>query len=460
MSLNLRITCYPNNEIRIRLAPPVSNRRGLLFESQDETKREGEEKRSKRPPHLTLVPNSKPPSTSDFQTPQPEKKPGYGGVPKSTRFGTNARRTLLRAGGAIDKLGLPTETGIFLTGTLPGSTHDAMQTICNYSSYIVHRLKAWVGKHVQSKYDFYVWERQKRGALHLHYFVVVPDADKRTYLLNNFKAQWCRLLDAVSLASGVDLYKKTANYSHKGRDRAIQAYAQTVQRSVAAYLSKYCSKREGKVGFGLRSQYCPVRWWGVSRPLLQELAARTFSYEVEFHHHYTGRLKYEELTSELESMSIKGYSYGDKVGYGLNKVYYLCPDELYLCFNQITQPVRIPTMQPTLTIESQVLSLYTMTCYLQKQNKLWLLFWNNLTPQSQKSVTRLTESRCISSFDAYALATDLEYWSSYIQATSNYWGDILNRVNVRSAQVARFMENRVLIEEEWRVPDPASEAIR
>lgn len=246
----------------------------------------------------------------------PALKPGFGMRPRETHFGLKGKRTLLRAGAALEQEGYAPEQILFFTGTLPGSTHEAMAAIADYSSFLVHRLKAWVNWHVPEKLDFYVWELQKRGALHLHYAVCCRDYETGERLLSGFKAQWIRLLDAVSELSGVDVYQRSGGGTWAKNKQKVQAYAQRVRKSVAAYLAKYCGK-----GSDSRHVYkdgraiCPTRWWGVSRPLMAILKKHTHEICWNTLSARKARIAYEDLTHFMGTLSEKCYSYSDKAGF-------------------------------------------------------------------------------------------------------------------------------------------------
>ena len=237
---------------------------------------------------------------------------GYGERPRPTKFGLRARRTLLRAGGAMDSLPGGVEKRVFFTGTLPGSTPEAMTAISAWSAWIVNAWKAWVSRRIRSKYDFYVWELQKRGALHFHYCIYIERDEDREWFLREAKKEWVRLLEGISDKSGIDLFARQGGGSWRGYHRLIQAYAQPCRKSVAAYLSKYCGKSVGKS----TGQYFPSRWWGVSRELRFLLRKLTFERVWSFARRSQAEAFFEDLLHSLEASCPKGYrKYVDKSGF-------------------------------------------------------------------------------------------------------------------------------------------------
>lgn len=262
-------------------------------------------------PSLTLAPNSTPVENC-FGAPS---KPGFGDIPRYTAFGNNARRTILRCGGVLDEIVTDPKHIVFLTGTIPNGYDDGRITASAYSSWLVQQLKLWIGKHVQSKLDFYVWEYQKRGALHLHYCVYAPRDSSRNKILRGFHKVWVRLLLRLSSATGVDMCYSSPRGTNKDKTDDIQAYAQEIRASAAAYLAKYTSKEAGQlVSRDSRRLYPPTRWWGCSRPLLRELRNRTKTVESHTISRRQAESQYEDVSTLLHSTSDRCYDYKDTSG--------------------------------------------------------------------------------------------------------------------------------------------------
>lgn len=205
-------------------------------------------------------------------------RPGYGDMPRPTEFGLNAKRIMSRAAGVFDVEKVPREHCLFLTGTLPGSTTAAFDAIAAWSSWIVKAVKTWLNDlGADAPYSMYCWELQRRGALHLHYLVVLPDDKVRQRVLWKWAIKWAAIIDSVSVKSACDCWRKNDRVTHAGNKKVLQAPAQMVRKGVGAYLSKYLSKDASKCGRrpdgGTYSG--PVRWWGVSRFLLAKLRDNT-----------------------------------------------------------------------------------------------------------------------------------------------------------------------------------------
>lgn len=174
------------------------------------------------------------------------------------RLSTHARQTLQRVGGAA-KFCFNVSDALFLTGTFPGGTFEYQSAIAANAGWIAHRLKAWIYKIVGANVAYWVWEFQRRGTLHLHYVVMIPDAHLRAHVQCEFRNEWIRLIKGASERSGVNLF-----IGKKGRDfftekELLQIYAQECYKSCASYLSKYLSKKK-KYDFP-----SPCRLWGCTK---------------------------------------------------------------------------------------------------------------------------------------------------------------------------------------------------
>lgn len=303
---------YPNNEIRIQKvqSPPVKNI--FLPDINGEIEAEFPRDRDfaqwndleKNPP-LSLGPNSK---TERSTT-------GYGSLPsRATVFGLNAKRQLIRSGAAMAE-SCCTEECLFLTGTLPGSTEDAFRAIASYSGYIVNGLKAWISNYVPSKLDFYCWEYQKRGALHLHYCVHVPTSSDRDAIISGFHSWWVQALSRVGDLAGSDLFRKNSRFTHLTDTSKVRAVAEVCRKSPARYLAKYLSKSASPAR-GVARAFTPSRWWGTSRPLKSLLSSLTSVVEIAESGYHAIRRKWEDVKREWSTSEGVTYSYLHKFGMG------------------------------------------------------------------------------------------------------------------------------------------------
>lgn len=443
MASAIVITSYPNNEIRCRLAPlprakPLREEDcAALFSAEAAQQAPG--------PNLDISAELKTHSHSDLGAiaPASAKLP--------TKFGTNAKRTLLRVGGVVDRITSDPSECLFLTGTLPGSTPEAYKAMADYAPYLVNSLKAWIAKRVPDKKDFYVWELQERGALHLHYCLVVPEPTVRAYIKDHFKAEWNRLLDSVGRASGVDMFRRFDGSTWAETPEVTQAYAQEVTKSVAAYLSKYCSKYSTKYTSSNSHngvlKYFPKRWWGCSRPLLKllrEMTTRTVRVGYGVNHL---RSIYESLTAELESFSIKGFRYGDKVGEGLNHVYYFLREEWQNVSEYIMskydsiRSYRTAEVLPSSRLLVQALQL------LETHRPLSVYISANLSKVAGKAGQLALSGASLSPHEAYAIATEIEALVLQYCLHHLFRQNLVNSVLSLCRQVSEAEKNRLEVEE-------------
>lgn len=257
MPYQLSLNAYVGGEVRWTSSP--YSLAGSTDERTTEVVRSEPEKT--QPPLLDY--------SAQLETASRVRLSGFGELAlRKTKFTKAASRAVQRWGRAMDDYSDRPQEILFFTGTLPGSGPEQFEAMAKWSSWIVHRLKAWIAKRVEAKHDFYVWELQKRGALHLHYALHVPDQAARFEIRTQIKNEWIKLLQQVSEFTGIDVFRNThRGFSHVDNLDMVQADCQEVEKSVAGYLGKYLSK--GSQGKSSTAVFHPCRWYGGSRPLRQ-----------------------------------------------------------------------------------------------------------------------------------------------------------------------------------------------
>lgn len=334
---------YPNGEVRVVFCPSAPVRPFTWEEAEGcavaATEPLGDEIGSPVRTPLSLGPNSEPEVQAHPQG-VPELRPGFGGTPRRTVFGNNARRTLLRAGGALEREGYPKERTLFLTGTLPGSTESAMVALQNFSSYAVDLLKSKLSKlGCSHALSMYCWELQQRGALHIHYCLVVGSEELAERVIAEWKKMWTQVIDAIGRKAGIDMWERIEGGTWANQKEILRADAQRVEKSVGSYLSKYLSKDANPrflKAFGSCMFRGPVRWWGVSRPLLALIARHSRRLEVDAISVYKIRHIREEIRSLLDGMDDKVREYSDKAKSCLVFVAYSVEEHKHV-YNSIAQ---------------------------------------------------------------------------------------------------------------------------
>ena len=324
---------FPNNEIRV-VWSSLPNPRAIaescapdIVQSENSPSEECDQFLTEENPSLplSLAPNSK-----------TQRSPaGFGRLPdKRSHFGLNAKRCLIRRGAAME-CEAPPEECLFLTGTLPGSTEDSFRAIAEWSSYIVHRLKAWISTYAPGKLDFYCWEYQKRGALHLHYCVWIPSESGRSLILSKFRQWWIDVLHKVGEFTNVDLFRKDSLKSHLSNLDKVRAIAEVCRKSPARYLAKYLSK-SAEPKRGNARLFCPARFWGTSRPLKALCDSLTVTIEIVEGGYQKIRRLWEDVTHACASSDSVTYGYRHKVGSGHTLVSYPnSPEESQCLLNKL-----------------------------------------------------------------------------------------------------------------------------
>ena len=355
------VRSYPNNEIRAVLCamPPSKPIDYSLPEFPVPS-----EPCLKNPP-LSLGLNSK----------LPRGTTGYGSLPeKKTIFGLNAKRQIVRSGAAMEKSVASPSDCLFLTGTLPGSTSESFSAIAAYSAYIVNNLKAWVAKRVSAKLDFYCWEYQRRGALHLHYCIHAPSSEAQSYILSGFRDWWINTLKRIGSLSGVDLFRKNDKYSHLQDLSKVRAVAEICRKSPSRYMAKYLSKSAGKLK-GRALFFTPSRWWGVSRPLKSLLDSLSTSVEIISGSYFACVKKMQDIKQSFRSTEGLHYVYPHKYGQGeTNLIYPSDETEFDILLNDLES-------MSTMTMMDSRIAESGMTAAIRPY-KIRLIRWANEFSQS------------------------------------------------------------------------------
>lgn len=261
-----------------------------------------------------------------------EERPGWGALGRQDRtFNKGTRHSLLECGAVMDMW--HGRNAIVLTGTLPGSTNESNEVLARYSAYIVNRLNQHCRRAVAGElWCFYVWEWQKRGALHIHYCVASNSRDSLSRLCAGFRDFWFGLLLQLSEESGVDIFRRATGGSWRHQKNKLQADAQFVQKSVAAYFAKYAGKNyHSEVSHHLKSRkltrFVPSRWAGWSRPISRAMKQCRWNFEVEGDRRSIEK-RMNEISGFLASFAVKKNSWDWHVIPGSTDAYYFRTETL------------------------------------------------------------------------------------------------------------------------------------
>ena len=393
----LKVSSYPNNEIR------------CVFYYARDKKEAGTPVQNPDPDRLLDITSKlETASTLGINTqgedcpedgegcPEDGPKKGFGAPGKGKGFSTNGRRRLLRAGAVLDELADRPQQILFATGTLPGSTYEAKLAIAAWSGWAVHAVKAWFAKRVPGKIDMYVWEFQRRGALHLHYAILVKDDETRKRLLKEWKKQWERIIDGIGSRAGIDMWRKNATYTHANNKDVLQADIQECEKSIARYLSKYVSKSQQQYQNNHWVDCKPSRFWGISRPLCRELADRTEETEVVLANRRTWESLYEDSLSVVQSECSVEHHYSIPVVNARVIVGYCNPGERAWLFRRLT------------VIHS--LKENSSEMLVSEQDRLCLLIKQSLC--QSEMLRSFVEEFCVNGSESMGILTDLSESSS------------------------------------------------
>lgn len=216
----------------------------------------------------------------EFQTKlKTTEKGGWGHLSKPTTFGKKARHRLLEAGAIVDKLcGL---NAWEITCTLPGGTTGAICTLAENTGWLMNELTQII-RRAKCKYWFYVWEFQKRGALHLHLLIADPERNIQS-LAWKLESRWWQALEFLSKKNQVDLFARRIGGSWRGDPSKWQSHVAPIQKSVAAYFSKYASKglQPSSAISYQKKLFSPSRWWGCSTEIKAQIKIHRQKWKLE-----------------------------------------------------------------------------------------------------------------------------------------------------------------------------------
>jgi hypothetical protein len=409
----LLIQSYPNREIRVTVVRQQVSQRW-----KDETQGKTDiHAIANSPPHLSFAQNSLRPTESQSQLlPEKNNAPGYGGQTRFQKFSLYGRRQILRAGGALQRT-VGKEQCLFLTLTHPGSTEESFRAIAHYSGMAVKLFQGWLSRHIPNKLSIYTWEWQSRGALHLHMVVACEDRDKGEWIRGNLQAEWIRILDRIAEESQVDVWAKNKGFSWSTDKQIVRVDAQWCEKDVAGYLSKYVSKATAANKKLNKRHFCPSRWYGVSRPLLQLTREMTFKVSLDSLRDCEGWEGYEDCLSVLQQWSNKCYEYSHKVGDGKTVVAYVNETEQESIWESIMTQIINPPDSLSNT-EQTLRRLARNGSILIKKHKTWFDTFMQFYGKSRCfKLVNLPSYKDISRADLIFLLDALAYSFRYTQRT-------------------------------------------
>ena len=227
------------------------------------------------------------------------------------------------------------------TLTLPADTKEAFECIAAYSGYAVNRLFQPVRRdYADCNKWFFVWEYQKRGALHLHIAHYHPCKIIGTEIGQKLIETWHKILCDISDNSGIWLLSDRCKGDYELKPW-YQHLSQPMRKSVAGYFSKYAAKanqnEDNNYIKKFSKMYPPSRFWGCSKQI------KTIRKENNFHNcrDYTEQkdfmyflfVRIHKMISDCEIVLQKNYTFRKDltqnlcVAEGFRNVFYLSPSD-------------------------------------------------------------------------------------------------------------------------------------
>lgn len=276
-------------------------------------------------------------------------KLGYGATPRVKNFTHRAAQKLRESGASVDVLceGEPSKCRV-ITLTLPASGEPAYKALSDWSGYATNRLLQLIRRERDDLYHwFYVWEHQKRGALHMHICLYHENSELSRILGEKLVSKWRDILCDISRFSGVDLLH-SKGFRRRVESHEMQSNNQEMRKGCGSYFAKYAGKtsrsRETRIVEDANTinarLYPPSSFWGRS----QNLAKLCKS--LSFHYHYEGidsteseELQYEslEILSQVGIVMNHSFSFRKEINYkgngsltiaeGESHVFYVSPSD-------------------------------------------------------------------------------------------------------------------------------------
>jgi len=197
--------------------------------------------------------------------------------------------------------------------TLPADHEAAFAALAKNTYFATNRIFAYLKKQYEGKVSwFYVWEYQKRGALHLHIAVHHKDSTLLDTICGDIKRAWIRILQDIGDREG------TCMFTDKTMKKCVmpeswQNHSAQIRSSVGGYFSKYAGKEESK-----NSWYCqkyPIsRFWGSSATIKQVIKENSMQYEWDFQGNLEAAEKFHKeliakILLEVNVVSMSGYGF-------------------------------------------------------------------------------------------------------------------------------------------------------
>jgi hypothetical protein len=197
--------------------------------------------------------------------------------------------------------------------TLPANHEEAFVALSKNTYFATHRIFSYLKKQYHGEVSwFYVWEYQKRGALHLHMAVHHRASLLLPTICSDIKRAWIRILQDIGEM------ENTCMFTDKSLKKCVmpeqwQMHSAQIRKGVGAYFSKYAGKEESK-----QSWYCqkyPIsRFWGSSKQIKKVISENSVTAIWDFQGDLESAEKFhaellEKLILSIEIVKITKYNF-------------------------------------------------------------------------------------------------------------------------------------------------------
>jgi hypothetical protein len=167
------------------------------------------------------------------------------------------------------------------------------------TGWVINRLLQAVRDERTDVRWLYVWEYQRRGALHLHISLSSQRDNESQRVGNLLVGRWCSLLREIKEKFGIDTISRRSD-GGVWDEKYWRNRSEMVQKSLSAYLSKYLSKGAKEKDEKGRPLPAPSRWWGYSRQLARDVRSARIVVRVPVTEKEANK-GYEELKKTLQT---------------------------------------------------------------------------------------------------------------------------------------------------------------
>ena len=257
------------------------------------------------------------------------------------KFGNIQAQHIHECGASLEMLSPDPRFCHVTTLTLPANTNEAFECLAAHSGAIINSLfQPLRDKYPDTNHWFFVWEYQKRGALHLHIAHYHPDECEGMLIGNILIEQWHKILCDISDSSGVWMLSAKHQDDYEMKD-FYQHHTQPMRKSVAGYFSKYASKagqkEENNYIRKFSQMYPPSRFWGCSKQIKTIVKENSFhncrDYTEQKDFMYFLFVRIHKMINESNIILQKSYSFKKDltqnlcVAEGFRNVFYLSPSD-------------------------------------------------------------------------------------------------------------------------------------